>query len=249
MGVRLTVIGCAGSFPGPHSPASCYLVEHEDHRIVLDLGNGSLGALQRYADLDSLDAVALSHLHADHCLDLCGLYVFSRYHPDGPRERVPVFGPSGTAARMAAAYDMPVDPGMSTAFDFRDYSAPVDIGPFQITTARVRHPVEAYALRVEAGGRTLVYSGDTGPTPVLAELAAGADLALFEASLLDGREAPDVHMTARDAGTLAAEADVRRLVLTHLVPWHDPRTSYEEAREAFAGPLSVAESGLVIDLA
>jgi ribonuclease BN (tRNA processing enzyme) len=84
--VRLTVIGCSGSFPGPDSPASCYLVESGGFRLLLDLGNGALGALQRHVGLYDIDAVCLSHLHADHCLDLCAYYVARTFHPDGPRQ-------------------------------------------------------------------------------------------------------------------------------------------------------------------
>lgn len=246
--MRVTVIGCAGSFPGPSSPSSCYLVEHDGFALVLDLGNGALGALQRYASLDDIDAVALSHLHADHCLDLCSFYVYRRYHPEGPRPRIPVYGPAGTADRMARAYDLPAQPGMNGEFEFRSYDAPLRIGPFTVTVARVRHPVEAYGLRVEADGRSLVYSGDTGPTPALVDLARGVDVALFEASLLDGMEMPDVHMTGRQAAELAAQADVGTLVLTHLVPWHDTEVLERQAREAFTGDLRLAASGMTIDL-
>ena len=94
--MRLTVVGCSGSYPGPDSPASCYLLEaeHDDGtgsrtwRVLLDLGSGALGALQRYADPLAVDAVLLSHLHADHCLDLCGYYVLRKYHPSGPQPRI-----------------------------------------------------------------------------------------------------------------------------------------------------------------
>ena len=123
--MRLTVVGCSGSYPGPDSPASCYLLE-ADHdgrtwRILLDLGSGALGPLHRYADPLAIDGVFLSHLHADHCLDLCGYHVLRRYHPDGPQPRVPVWGPHGTADRMARAYDLPLDPGMHDDFDFREH--------------------------------------------------------------------------------------------------------------------------------
>src|SRR5699024_10546946 len=105
--MRLTVVGCSGSYPGPGSPASCYLVEaeHDDRtwRILLDLGSGALGALHNHIDPLSVDAVFLSHLHADHCMDLCGYYVMRKYHPNGPQPRIPVWGPPGTAARMARA--------------------------------------------------------------------------------------------------------------------------------------------------
>ncbi len=248
--MRLTVIGCAGSFPGPDSPASCYLVEHDGFRLLLDLGNGALGALQRHIALTDIDAVVLSHLHADHCLDLCGLYVAQRYHPQGPRDRIPVWGPRGTATRMARAYDLPEVPGMTEQFDFRDLVAGDHaIGPFVVTAARVNHPVEAYGLRVSSGERAIAYSGDTGATPALIELARDADVAVIEASCLDDGPAPDVHLTAREAAEHAQAAGVRVLALTHLVPWNDPRRTWSEARPAFDGELMLASSGMVIDVA
>jgi len=246
--MRVTVVGCSGSFPGPDSPASCYLIEHQGTAIVLDLGNGSLGPLQRFIALDRIDAVFLSHLHADHCLDLCGYYVYRRYHPRGALPRLAVYGPEGTPARLARAYDLPQDPGMTREFDFRAYGEPVRIGSLSITTSRVRHPIEAYAIRVETADHAVVYSGDTGPTAALVDIARGADLALFEASFLDGGEQPDVHMTARQAGEQATEAEVGHLVLTHLVPWNDDALTVGQARESFAGQVSLARSGFVIDL-
>src|SRR5712691_9314386 len=84
MTMRLTVIGCAGSFPGPDSPASCYLVEADGFRLLLDLGNGALGGLQRHAGLFDIDAICLSHLHGDHCLDMAAYWVARTYAPDGP---------------------------------------------------------------------------------------------------------------------------------------------------------------------
>ena len=99
--MRVTVVGCAGSFPGPDSPASCYLLEAEGFRLVIDMGNGALGVLQRYAGLFSIDAICLSHLHADHCIDLGAYWVARQYAPDGPRPPIPVYGPRGTAERVA----------------------------------------------------------------------------------------------------------------------------------------------------
>src|SRR6266536_1241487 len=116
--MRLTAVGCSGSFPGPGSPASCYLVEHEGFRLVLDLGSGALGPLQRHADLLDIDAVLLSHLHADHCLDLCPYVVYRRYHPDGPPPRLPVYGPRGTHGRLAAAYDPISTASLTDVFAF-----------------------------------------------------------------------------------------------------------------------------------
>jgi ribonuclease BN (tRNA processing enzyme) len=252
--VRLTVVGCSGSYPGPDSPASCYLLEAEHDgrtwRVLLDLGNGALGQLHRYADPLTIDAVLVSHLHADHCLDLCGYYVMRKYHPTGPQPRIPVWGPAGTAERMARAYDLPVDPGMTEEFDFRAYDGdPVEVGPFRIEARQVVHPVTAYALRVSAGGRTLAYSGDTGPCPALDEVARGADLLLAEASFRTGDDnPPDLHMTGADCGRTAAEAGVERLVLTHVPPWYDPADAEAEARGQWPGPVELARAGATYDV-
>lgn len=80
--MRLTIIGCSGSFPGPDSPSSCYLLEAEGFRMLLDFGNGALGALQRHLGLYDVDAICLSHLHADHCLDMCPYHVVRTYSPE-----------------------------------------------------------------------------------------------------------------------------------------------------------------------
>lgn len=247
--MRLTIVGCAGSFPGPDSPASCYLVEHEGRRILLDLGNGALGALQRYADIYDVDGVALSHLHADHCLDLTSYYVARRYHPSGPAPAIPVLGPVDTHDRIVRAYDLPPEEGMHGEFEFRDHVQVTEIGPFRITTARVNHPVETYGIRVEAGGRSLVFSGDTGESQSLVDLARGADLALFEASWLSRvTNPPNLHMSAAEAADHANRAGVGRLVLTHLVPWYDAGESYAEAAAVYEGELTLALPGAVHEI-
>ncbi len=249
--MRLTIIGCSGSFPGPDSPASCYLLEADGFRLLLDLGNGALGALQRHADLDRIDAVCLSHLHADHCLDLCSYMVARAYHPDGPRSRIPVYGPDGTAHRMAQAQGLDEHPGMAGTFDFVTLApGRLTIGPFEITVAHVNHPVETFGFRVEHAGRSLAYSADTGESAALVRLARDADLLLCEASFLAYPGLPaGLHLTAGQAAEHAAKAGVGRLMLTHLVPWNDQARTLEEASGVpFAGPISLAASGLAFDL-
>ncbi len=252
--MQVTVIGCAGSFPGPQSPASCYLVQHDGCAIQLDLGTGAFGGVQRHIDPASIDAVLLSHLHVDHCIDLTSFYVFRRYHPDGSLPAIPVFGPRGTAQRMAAAYGLDPDPGMTGDFSFSaigdGHGGPgcFDVGPFTITTTPVVHPVEAYAIRVDAGGHSVVYSGDTAPTRALIDLARGADIALFEASYLDRTGDDGVHLTARQAGEHAAAAGVGHLVLTHLVAWNDQARSSEQGEQGFGRPVELAHPGLTLTL-
>ena len=247
--MKLTIVGSSGSYPGPDSPASCYLVEQEHDgrvfRLLLDLGSGALGALQRYVGLDEVDAVLLSHLHADHCLDLCGYYVVRKYGDGAPLPRIPVYGPEGTADRMARAYDLDPQPGMNEQFDFRPFPGePFPVGPFLVRTARVAHPVPAFAIRLEAGGSALAYSGDTGACDALVDIAEGVDLMLCEASFVEASDnPPDLHLTVRQAGEHAGSAGVRRLVLTHIPPHIDGKQVFREAESAFAGDLVVARAG------
>ena len=206
--------------------------------------------MQRYTELSTVGAVCLSHLHADHCLDLCGYWVAQTYGPGGPGPRIPVHGPAGTAGRMAQAYGLEEHPGMTEAFDFGPLEPGTrEIGPFRVTLAHMNHPVETFGFRVEAGGRTLAYSADTGESAALVDLARGADLMLCEASFLNGPDLPEgLHLTARQAAEHGARAGAGRLILTHLVPWNNQQRTLEEAAPRFPGPLSLATSGLVVDL-
>ncbi len=255
--MRLTVVGCSGSLPGPASPASCYLVEADDDagrtwRVLLDLGNGALGPLQRHLDPTTLDAVLLSHLHADHCLDLCGLYVMLRYGPRPRATRLPVWGPTGTAERMARAYDLPPVPGMSRHLDVGTWvdGEPVTIGPLTVTPLRVNHPVEAYGLRVEHRGQVLAYTGDTDSCEALEPLCRNASVVLADSAFVDGRDTTTgVHLSGRRAAEAAVAAGgVQRLVLTHLPPWNDPGECLDQARAVWAGPLEVARPGATYDV-
>jgi len=238
--VKLTVVGCSGSGPGPKSPASCYLVEHDGFRLVLDLGNGSFGTLQAVVDPDAIDAVFLSHLHADHCLDVAPYVVWRRYSGRSSKALVPMYAPVGAERRLALAYDIDGD-GLSDVFDFVPVGpGSFDLGPFQVTLARTAHPVECYAIRLDAGGRSLVYTGDTGPCRRVVELARGADVLLAEAAHPPGPGLPEgLHLTGREAGEHAAEAGVGRLLLTHVPAWVD------EIGQLFAASAVFSETELV----
>jgi ribonuclease BN (tRNA processing enzyme) len=223
-------------------------VEFEGSRIVLDMGNGSLGHLQRYTDIYAVDAVILSHLHVDHFIDLCSYYVALKYRPDRPGGRVPVWGPAETHERLVSAYGLTGGASMSGEFDVHTLAPEFAVGPFTVTTARMQHPVDAFAIRVTAGGRSLTYSGDTGPTPRLAELASGTDLALFEASFVADADNPaDLHLTGGQAADLADQAAADRILLTHLVPWNDTERVRAEAA-AIRSDVELARPGLTIDL-
>jgi len=250
--MKLTVVGCSGSFPSADSACSSYLVEADGFRLLIDMGNGALGELQRHCGLYDLDAVLLSHLHADHCIDMCGYFVARYYrHDGGPLSAIPVYGPTGTERRLGFAYgDVPDEKCMSEVFDFRTLRpGTFRLGPFGVTVERVSHPVEAYAFRIGHASRVLAYSGDTGPCEALFRLAEGADLFLCEASFTYGKESiPGLHLNGREAGQVATRAAADRLVLTHIPPWTNPEVNLRDARSTFAGPVELATAGVTYEV-
>ncbi|MBC7633646.1 MAG: MBL fold metallo-hydrolase [Flavobacterium sp.] len=248
--MKLTVIGCAGSFPGPDSPASCYLLEApfegRTYRLLLDLGSGAFGPLQRHCDVSDIDAVALSHLHADHCFDMSAFYVVSKYNPDGPLDRIPVLAPEGADTFLASAYGIEEPCGMNEQFAFEPWldGRQSVVGPFTVLAVRVDHPVPAYAIRISTPEGSLVYSGDTGPTEALADLAAGADLFLCEASFLeDAINPPNLHLTGAEAGDYATRGGVGRLLVTHIPAWTDRAMVEADVKSTWDGPYELVTAG------
>jgi ribonuclease BN (tRNA processing enzyme) len=257
--MKLTVVGCSGSVSGPDSAASSYLVqapyEGRTFSLLLDCGPGALGALYRHLDPAEVDAFGLSHLHPDHCLDLCAYYVAARYSPTAPWPTRPLYGPTGTAQRLGRAYDVPPrdgvpgEPGtpITEHFEHHDWEPEQVIGPFTVRTVPVDHPVEAYAIRVAENvtdGGTLVFSGDTGPCDALVELARDVDLLLVESAFRDQPGNPaGLHLCSREAAQIGQQAGVGAVVLTHIPPWHDRVDTLAEATPHFAGPVSLAVAG------
>ncbi|HEY0188445.1 MAG TPA: MBL fold metallo-hydrolase [Cellulomonas sp.] len=267
--MRLVVVGSAGSFPGPDSAASCYLVQAEGPdgaggtrtwNVLLDLGNGALGPLQRHLPPAALDAVAISHLHADHVADVVVLGVMLRYCPQGPRpEPLALHGPEGTRARLGqlAGHDPATSTDDHLAIGTWRAGVPVRVGPLTIEPVPVEHPVPAFGFRITgpaeddpARTATLAYTGDTDECAGLDALARGADVLLAEAAYLETTVgAPrGVHLTGRRAGAAAARGGVGRLLLTHLVAWNDAAESLAEARAEYDGPVELARPGLVVAL-
>lgn len=229
--MRLTIVGCSGSVPGPEAACSCYLVEQDGFRLLLDLGTGAAGPLQRYAGPAEIDAVVLSHIHGDHWSDLPHLgYLRTRSAPARP---LPVTGPSDLPTVLRTNPDVfaaaVATPGVR------------GIGPFSVRMAAVEHEKECWATRLDDA---LCYTGDTAPCAALDDLAAGCGLLLAEASGLDSGGPLPGHLTAGDAGRLAARAGAALLVLTHLRPWQDHTALQDEAATVAGCPVILAHPGL-----
>lgn len=217
--MRLITVGCSGSMSGPLSPAATHLVQAEDDAgrtwsIVLDLGPGGLGRLMQHVDPRRLDGLFFSHLHPDHMADVTSLQVYLRYHPEGETGPLPTWGPEGTGDRISAVCWIDDRAELDRQFDVRRHQsgATVQVGPLRVVARPVRHPVPAFALRIEGPSETpgrsasIAYTGDTDACPEIARLADGVDLLLAEASFQEGREdlIRGIHLTGRRAGELAA---------------------------------------------
>lgn len=240
MSLELTIVGCAGSTAGPDSAASCYLVSTTDGdgrtwQLVLDLGSGAIGPLQRHCDPVRVDAVLISHGHPDHCADMGALDVLRRYGParDEDLPRIPLLGPAGIDRRIGDVSGSPSDRGAQT-YDHQPMSPGEvrSIGPFTIEAARADHPVPAFAYLVTAGESRLLFTGDTDRCAEVDALAARATAILGEAGWAHREiNPPGVHMNGDQLGRMAADAGVERLIVTHIASWVDPEPTLAQVRE------------------
>lgn len=252
--LRLTVLGSSAGTPICGNPGSGYLIDDGETRIVLDMGPGVFSALcdvlsRQGLTPASIDAVVVSHIHIDHSTDFLALYSWFAYGPSG---HLPVraFVPAGARDHLAAYARAGEDHQFHSVFDFSTVGQgdSATVGGFRLDFAAANHPVPTVATRVTAAGTSLTYTGDTGPSPEVALLAAGTDLLLCEATYAGPPEAQEYpyHLTATEAGRMAAGAGVGRLVLTHLGFSLDPTQAAAEAAAVFPGGADVAEPGTEI---
>jgi ribonuclease BN (tRNA processing enzyme) len=245
--VKFTVLGTSGAWPAAGRACSGYLVESAGSRILLDLGFGVLPRLLERCPAEAVSAVLVTHAHADHCVDLFGLYR-ARALPDPPFPPLPVYalpevmdrvggldGPEGPSRLRQRCEFHPIGPDQT-----------VDVGPFHVRTLELPHFVPNLGFRLEVEGTVIAYTGDTGPSPKVAELARDADLFVCEAMHQGEPPAgPDRFLlTATEAGRYAAEAKVARLLLTHFWPGDSRPVSQREAAREYPGEILLGEEGM-----
>ena len=237
--MQLTVLGSNGTYPTAGRPAAGYLVTEGETTLWMDAGPGTYLALCGEMEPRNLTGVFLSHRHLDHCSDIFALYHAIAYG-DRKVEPIPVLCPKGLPARLA---DMAG--GLGAAFEFVTLASgdTITLGAMNISVTRTNHPPPTLSPRIVANGRSLTYTADTGPSPLLEEHAANSDILLAEATLSEPRRDSTQHMTGLEAGRMAARAKVRRLVLTHIAPYLDPEKSLMEAESAYNGRVSLAVPG------
>jgi ribonuclease BN (tRNA processing enzyme) len=264
--VKLTVLGKSPSWQDAGGACSGYLIEDGDTAVVIDCGNGVFSKLRLFRDYVDVDAVVLSHLHADHTLDLVPFAYALTYAPR--QQPVPVDRWPGTD--NPARPELHAPPGardffrrvvgnwgnedlIEKAFDLREYAETdeLEIGSLRVSFQGVPHFTDTYAMRVSTtnGDGRLVYGADCSPTEALTRFAAGSDLMLIEATLpRPERTGERGHLTPREAGEHGRAAGVRRLVLTHISDEIDAEWARSEATEAFEAPVEVAREGAVYEV-
>ncbi|SDJ03340.1 MBL fold metallo-hydrolase [Nonomuraea jiangxiensis] len=244
----LTILGGCGAWPGAGQACSGYLVEHDGFRLLVDPGYATVPRLLELVTADQVDAVFVSHGHPDHCADLNPL-LRARALRDDPAAPLPVYS-LPRALDAVLALDRP---GMlADALVLHEFAAGdrFDVGPFRAQTRLLPHSLPNAGIRLTAGERVLAYTGDTGPSPDVVDLAYGADLLLAEATYADQIPEDSRHhlSSARQAGRQAKQAAVRHLLLTHLQPGTDPTAAQAAARAEYDGEIGIATSGLTVHL-
>jgi ribonuclease BN (tRNA processing enzyme) len=248
--VELIVLGAHGTWPAAGGATSGFLLRHDGFSLWIDAGTGTLANLQRHVDIFDVGAVVISHSHPDHVTDLYA-YLFARLFTPQRPPNIPLYLAPRVAERFNPLLtDDSGDMRLAEGFDVTEVTPgdQVNVGPFRLTTAPMRHTVPTIGVRVEADEGVVAYSADTGPTDELTSLARGCDVLVAEASWLGkDPQRPPIHLTAREAGQAATEAGAARVVLTHMRPYVDRDASREEAASAFDGEVLVAVEGLTLD--
>jgi ribonuclease BN (tRNA processing enzyme) len=238
--LSLTVLGCDGSHPGPGGAGSGYLVRSWEHPTVLwlDAGPGTFANLQRFCDPAALDAVILTHEHPDHWSDVASFLVAARH--DRPAGRpLRILAPRAVRQWVWGAHRLSEGCTWEVVADGQE----VRVGDLSLRFSQTDHPPETLAVRIEGEGSSLGYSADAGPGWSLEALGPGLDLALCEATYTQDYEGKAGHMSGRQAGRSAREAQVGRLVITHRWSRISPVALGREAAEAFGGPVEHAAVG------
>jgi ribonuclease BN (tRNA processing enzyme) len=250
------VAGSSSSIPRPDRACSSYLVDGGDSSIVFDLGTGALANLRRHVDYDRLGSVVISHMHADHFLDLIPLRYAVRYGSHRRTNKIRVFLPPGGLAMLRALVSTFAHEGgdfLTDAYDLHEYdpSQPLAVDGATLRFARTAHYIPAFAARWERDGASVTYSADTAPDQRVVELARDSDVFICEATLRRGEteHGERGHCTAAEAAAMAQAAGVRRLVLTHYGEESTAADLDLSAREIFTGEIVVADDHHTLTLA
>ncbi len=234
--MKITVIGHWGGFPRVGEATSGYLIEHDNYRLLLECGSGVVSSIQKIADLGKLDAVLITHYHYDHCCDI-GPLQYARQIKTQLGEiskSLPIYAPKGEFFSLLKWEDY-------TCGESFDEASILSLGPFEISFIKNNHPVEAYSVKIKCGSKILSFTSDTSYFDELSNFFYGSDLLIAECSFyahMDGSKAG--HLNSAQAGTLAENAKVKKLLLTHLPHFGNHNDLLLQAKEHYSGEIVLA---------
>ena len=239
--MKLIPIGIWGGYPKANEATSSFLIEHEGFHCLIDCGSGVLSSLQNYLPLEKLDAVILSHYHADHIADI-GSLQYSRliqFYLNNPSPVLPIYGHTEDQDNFAKLSYKEQTVGVKISED-----DVVQIGPFTVSFCRTDHPVYCLAMKFAVEEKSIVLTADTGWRDELVDFARGTDLLISEANLYEEHVgvAPG-HMGGSEAGKLAKRANAKQLLLTHLPLHGNIENIFKAAVQQFDGPTEIAKVG------
>ena len=256
--MKVTVLGASPAIPNPGGACTGLLIEAGGTALLVDCGPGVTSQLERHLDFHTLDAVLITHLHADHCLDLVMLRNGLKYAPwNGPKPQPRLYMPPSGRAFLTQAGRLftqgePTTDFFGDQFHIQEYdpSHPLQVGSLTLTFTPTRHYVDCWAVRIEHAGHALAFSADTGPGADLTPIARDADLFICEASVESRTREPDTwgHLAPDEAGHFARTAQAKRLVITHIWHGYDQPAMRAAAAAAFGGPTDLAHEGQVYHL-
>ncbi|WP_017726813.1 MBL fold metallo-hydrolase [Halalkalibacterium ligniniphilum] len=239
--MKITVVGYWHGYPEKGEATSGYLLEKNGYHLLLDCGSGVISNVQRFCSLDQLDGIVLSHYHHDHKADI-GVFHYARIiqHSLGKTmKNAAIYGHrQDEASFQSLAYGNVVE-----AKSYSD-TGPLQIGPFSFTFLLTNHPVPCYAMRIEDGERSFVYTADSSYMEELATFAHECDLLIAECSGYGSQDVAQFgHMNSYDVGKLATKAQAKKLLLTHLPHAGDHEQLRDETATIYHGDISVARLG------
>lgn len=244
--MNFNVIGPWGGYPKVNEASTGYLLEHNGFHLLIDCGSGVLSKLQTIIQPEMLDAVIISHYHADHIADI-GVLQHARLIKGflgGGLECLPIYGHPFNSHELSKCTYKDITKGIAYQPD-----EVLEVGPFAIRFLRTNHPVDCFGMRIEVEGRSLIYTADTSFKEEFVSFSKEADVLLSECNFYGHQDGTNAgHMTSYDVGELANKANVKQVIMTHLPHYGDLNQLKEECATKYSGPITLATTGLKIEI-